>query len=154
VLFPFLWGGTREDGKEESFAFFPFYADLKQWLFYERFQSVLFPLWVRTTNREVEKTNTLLWPLISWGGSGDPNGPRWWRVLPFYGQDIRPGRYEYYSVLWPFIHWSVDALETADPVHSFLVFPFYGKQWSDKGDVSSWAVLWPFFRGTTIEGRT
>src|SRR5262249_49133622 len=97
LFFPFIWGGTREDGKEQSFAFFPCSADIHDWLTYDRFQSVLFPLWTRTTKRE-EHTTSLLWPLISWGGDGKKGGASWWRFLPFYGEFIRPGKFEHRSL--------------------------------------------------------
>lgn len=153
ALLPFFWGGSREDGKEESFGFFPFYADLRDFLFYDRFRSVLFPLWVRTEKRG-ETTNQVLWPLIAWGGDGKPGGASWWRALPFYGESHRPGKSWYRSLLWPIFLWGVESMDTDDPVHTFAVFPFYSRQWSESGRIKGWSVLWPFFRGSTVEGRT
>ena len=64
-----LWGGSSEDGSEDYFAFIPFYADIPDFLTYDRFQIHLFPLHVGLEKGD-NTSHIFLWPLIGWGGNG------------------------------------------------------------------------------------
>ncbi len=147
ALFPFFWGGSREDGNENYFGFFPFYADLPDFLTYERLLFVMWPLYTRTV-KDGRVGNVLLWPLIGWGSG--PDGYLWHRFLPLWSYVNTP-RYWRWAILWPLISWGVEALDTERPVHDFMIWPFYGRKWG-RG-VHGWAALWPLFQNYEIEGR-
>lgn len=142
-----LWGGTREDGQENYFAFLPFYADIPDFLTYDRFQAHLFPLHVGLEKADVN-SHLFLWPLIGFG-SNEEGTKFWHRILPLYGVTVDEERYERYTALWPFFHWGTEGLDTDDPISRFFFFPFWGQQDSNK--VSAWTVLWPFFQKIASE---
>ncbi len=145
LLFPFVWGGAGADGREDYLAVLPFYADIPQFLSYTRFRTVLFPLYVRL-DKEGHRHHQVLWPLIGWSACAE-SGHDWFRVLPFYGHDIEPGRYDRRFALWPFFAWSNENEDFEDPVHSVWIWPFFG--WRTGRTVSGWMVLWPFFTFTS-----
>jgi hypothetical protein len=147
ALFPFLWGGAAADGREDYFAFLPFYADIPQFLTYDRFQAILFPLYLRL-DKGGHRHRLFLWPLIGVGSCAE-NGHRWFRILPLYGHDIEPGRHERRFALWPFFAWSTENEDTDAPAHSVWVWPLFG--WRSGRTVSGWMVCWPFFQHTWKE---
>jgi hypothetical protein len=146
---PFVWGGTREDGAEDYLAVFPLFADIPQFLTYDRFRSILFPLYVET-HKGQRHDHILLWPLVSWGGTEDGD-ESWFRVLPFYARNVRADQYERYSALWPFVHWGVEELGTSNEFTQFFLFPLAG--WRTGERVHGWTALWPFFQEHVIDGR-
>ena len=146
-----LWGGTREDGEESYFAFLPFYADIPDFLTYDRFQAHLFPLHVRLEKAGLV-SHIFLWPLAGFGS--DESGERsWHRVLPLYSVAVEKQRYERYSALWPFVSWGSERLDSEDPIGRYFVFPLWGRQWSENDRVDAWTVLWPLFQKMAIKDR-
>ncbi len=141
-LTPLIWGGSSATG-ENYLAVFPIYGSIPQFLSYDRFSFLLFPLALWTQKGDTSGTH-LLWPLIGWGGADDPRRPHWWRILPFYSESIRPGKSESYSTLWPFFHWGRSRLDKKQPYDEFFFFPIFG--WKSGGAFLSWTFLWPFFR--------
>lgn len=139
---PLIWGGSSATG-EDYLAVIPIYGTICDFLTYDRLGFFLFPLHL-WTERGDTTGNHFLWPLIGWGGADDPKRPHWWRVLPFYGESIRPGEAESYTVLWPFFNWGRDRLHTEHPNDKFFFFPLIG--WKSGGAFLSWTFLWPFFR--------
>ncbi len=146
LLFPFVWGGSSADGRETYFAVLPFFADIPQFLTYDRFRTVLFPLYVGV-DKGGHRHHLALWPFIGWSSCAE-NGHQWFRVLPFYGHDIEPGNHDRRFVAWPFVAWSTEN-EDADsgPVHSVWLWPLLG--WRTGPSVSGWMALWPFFQSTS-----
>lgn len=144
LLFPFLWGGTSGDDRENYFAFLPFYADIPQFLAYDRFYTFLFPLYVRL-DKGGHRHRLFLWPLIG-ASSCAENGHRWFRILPFYGYDIEPGDHDRRFLLWPFFAWSTENDGRAGEVDSFWLWPLFG--WRSGREVGGWMALWPFFQHT------
>ena len=145
-----VWGGSSEDGTEDYLAVLPFYADIPDFLTYDRFQTHLFPLHVRLTKGD-STSNQFLWPLIGFGGN--ESGSKYWhRVLPFYGVNVDEEKYERYTALWPLFHWGTENLDTDDPVSRFFFFPFIG--WQNSVKVDGWTFLWPFFQKISIAGRS
>ncbi len=145
ALFPFVWGGSHEQGEEDYLAVLPFYADIPQFVTYDRFRAHLFPLHVEV-QKEGHSHHLWLWPLIGIGYCAEANH-QWFRVLPLYSQDIEPGRHERYWYLWPFIHWSLENQDSDDPVHTFWLWPLFGFRRSH--EVDGWSFLWPFFEKTS-----
>lgn len=143
-LFPFFWGGASADGRENYFAFFPFYADIPQFLTWDRFQAILFPLYLRL-DKEGHRHFMFLWPFIGTSSCAE-NGHQRFHFYPFYGHDIDPGRSDRRFLLWPFISWSTENMDTDAPVHSYWFWPFAA--WRTGRTVGGWSVLWPFFSHT------
>lgn len=142
LLFPFFWGGSSEDGSEDYFAFFPFYADIPEFLSYRRFHAVMWPLYLGLEKND-HRHHMVLWPFIAWSDCA-PGTHSWFRVLPFYMHDIEQGQHARYSVMWPFVSWSTENLDTrSGPVDTFWLWPLFG--WRTGAEVSGWSVLWPFF---------
>ena len=144
ALFPFLWGGTTDDGRENYFAFFPLYADIPEFLTYDRFFAFLFPLYLRL-DKGGHRHRMFLWPLIGTSSCAE-NGHSWFRIWPLYGHDIEPGRHDNRFLLWPFIAWSTENIDTDDPVNSWWLWPFVG--WRTGRLTHGWMVFWPFFQHT------
>ncbi len=146
LLFPFLWGGASADGREDYFAIFPLYANIPQFLSYDRFYTFLFPLYVRL-DKGGHRHRLFLWPLIGTSSCAE-NGHRWFRILPFYGHDIEPGRHERRFLLWPFFAWSTENedAEKDGSVNSFWFWPIVG--WRTGRMTNGWMALWPFFQHT------
>jgi hypothetical protein len=146
LLFPFIWGGSSADGREDYFAVLPFFGDIPQFLTYDRFRTLLFPLWV-AVDKGGHRHHLFLWPLIGVSACAE-NGHRWFRVLPFYGHDIEPGNHDRRFLLWPFLAWSTENQDAAGgPVDSFWLWPLFG--WREGPEVHGWMALWPFFQATS-----
>ena len=146
LLFPFVWGGSSADGREDYFAVFPLYADIPQFLTYDRFQAILFPLWLRL-DKSGHRHYQVLWPFVGWSSCAE-GAHSWFKLLPLYGHDIEQGRYDRRYALWPFFAWSTENLDArSGPVDSFWLWPFLG--WRSGPEVSGWMALWPFFQSTS-----
>ncbi|MCI0690316.1 MAG: hypothetical protein L0Y54_24220 [Sporichthyaceae bacterium] len=137
-----VWGGTSEDGTEDYFGVLPFYADLPDFLTYDRFRVILFPLYVGLEKGD-QKSHQFLWPLIGFGGNQEGT-VYWHRVLPLYGVSVDTERFERYTALWPFVHWGHEAIGTDDPISRFFLFPLVG--WQSSEQVQAWTALWPLFQ--------
>ncbi|MCU0864747.1 MAG: hypothetical protein MUC36_13195 [Planctomycetes bacterium] len=150
LLFPFVWGGRSADGRENYFAVLPFFADIPDFLTYDRFRSVLFPLWVGL-DKGGHRHDLFLWPFVGISSCAE-NGHRWFRVLPFYGHDIEPGRWDRRFVMWPFVTWSTENQDTeGGAVRSFSLWPLFG--WRTGAEVTGWHALWPLFQMTNKQGH-
>jgi hypothetical protein len=146
ALFPFLWGGRSADRRENYFAFLPFFGDIPDFITYDRFRTVLFPFWVRLDKGGHQHT-LWLWPFIGTSSCAE-SGHQWFRVLPFYGHEIEPGRWDRRFLLWPFFTWSTENEDAqSGPVDSFSFWPFFG--WRTGPSVRAWHALWPLFQMTS-----
>jgi hypothetical protein len=151
AVFPLLWGGWHEQGRETYFAFLPFYADIPQFLTYDRFRSVLFPLFVRV-DKEGHRHTLWIWPFIGYSDCAE-GLHSWFRVFPLYGHDVDEGRHDRRFAMWPFFAWGVENEDSTvrEPVRSFWFWPLFGRKWSR--EVSGVSVLWPLFERIEDEGR-
>ena len=142
LIFPFIWGGASEDGRENYFAFLPFYADIPQFISYDRFVVILFPLYMRL-DKEGHRHRIYLWPLIGTSSCAE-GGHEWFRIYPFYGHDIQPGEHDRRFALWPFFAWTTENMDTDAPVSSYWFWPLFG--WRSGRTAGGWMALWPFFQ--------
>lgn len=154
-LFPFIWGGSDQvspDADPENyFGILPFYLDAPaEFLTYDRLTFVLWPLYTRT-EKDGRVGHIALWPLLGMGSGPKEDDTRWHRFLPFYKFIEQVGRFVRYAVLWPFITWGTEYMDTDDPMSSFAIWPLLSWQTSER--INSWSFLWPFFRGHEIEGK-
>lgn len=140
-----MYAGYSADDRENYFGFLPFFGSIPQFLTYDRFRFFLFPLYVNV-DKGGHRHHLLLWPLIGFGTCAEDDHS-WFRVLPFYGHDIAPGKWDRRFALWPFLAWSTENIDgDSGPVDSFWFWPFCG--WRTGPSISGWSVLWPFFQLT------
>lgn len=146
-----LWGGASYDERENYFAFIPFFGKLRNFLTYDELGFVLFPLYL-WTERERDYGRHILWPLTGWGGQRKEGGSYWWRILPFFGKNVRPGRSEHYTALFPFFWWGWRQLQTPYPVSYARFWPLLGMSFG--GAFVSWDLAWPLIRHAHLkEGK-
>lgn len=154
LLFPFIWGGSSHKDPsqpaENYLGLFPIYLDAPgQFLTYDRFTTILWPLYTRT-EKDGNVGHVWLWPFIGYSGGQGGKDTWWYRVLPFFNAIGKPGQYARYALLWPFFGWGTDNMDGKDPLHSWHFWPLYSRQRSESGRISSWSFLWPFFRSSSI----
>ena len=143
-LFPLYFSGETTAGQRYR-AVMPFYGHLYDRLGQDEIRFVLFPGYARFRKGEAETTYTP-WPLIS-RTRGERTG---FRIVPFYGQEEKPGVFERRFVLWPLYISQRSGLDTDDPEDMQAILPFYVSQRSPMRD--STTVLWPFFSKVTDRG--
>jgi len=129
ILFPLFFGGSSHNG-EDYFAFFPVGGRIRNFVVFDTFDFILWPLYQSITRKATtECTAKTILLLFSWttGGVRDDS----FRILPFYMRDIREGKYKRYSVLWPFFGYQKNHLDTKHPstLHGF--WPLYSYEKSD-----------------------
>lgn len=125
ILFPILFGGHSHDG-ENYFAVFPLGGHIRDFLGFEHFIFVLWPIYQQTTvakSEGKESTSHMFLLLFGWTEGGNRDGS--FQILPFYMRRVWEGKYRKYSVLWPFFHYQRNRLDTKHPstLHSF--WPLY-----------------------------
>ena len=137
----FAGGGEAED--EDYFALFPLFGKVESFAAFKHFLFVLFPLYYQVHKNITEPvTFHNITPLIGWTSGGPKDDSH--RFLPFYAKWVHEGRFEKYSILWPFIHWHRDRLDQPDPSKLLAVWPFFSIDRSARHRLLSF--LWPFFR--------
>lgn len=137
-LIPFYFQGRDIHGERYA-ALFPIGGRIHEFLGRDQIEFILFPLYARTTLKEVE-SHSVLWPII---GYTDGRGIYRARVFPFYGQNRHRDRYNKKFVLWPF--WtSAEYYYPGSSGSGYILFPLWGRLRLD--DQRSWMVLPPFFR--------
>jgi len=137
---PLFFRGRDSHGESYT-AVFPLVGRINEFLLFDKFTFLMFPLYLRTA-RQGEDTTDVLWPFISrTKGEGVMRA----RVFPFYGRAVREGKSESMFLMWPFLTWSSYTRGT-ERGGGFILFPFIGRTYG--GDVKSWLVLPPFIRWT------
>ena len=121
------------------FSVLPFYANVSDFLGYERIQMVAFPLYLRLQEPLVERS-WLPFPFVSWTGGKVGSGVR---VFPFYGRDQEGEADRATYVLWPF--YTSDELHFTRPEaeHRLVLYPAYAS--IDSPVRRSRSYLFPFF---------
>jgi hypothetical protein len=120
TLFPILFGGHSAGG-ENYFAIFPLGGRIRNFLSYDSFDFALWPLYQRVTKTVFDppRRSTSFLLLFGWTSGGPTDGSC--HVLPFYMKSAWKGKYNKYSLLWPFFHYQEKGLNTSHPakVHAF-----------------------------------
>jgi len=131
ILFPILFGGHSSTG-ENYFAFFPLGGRVRNFISYDSFSFVLWPIYQRLVKKIDDQSRawTSLLLLFGWteGGPMDDS----FRLLPFYMQSCWKGRYHKYSVLWPFFHYQELGLDTKHPAKAYGFWPLMHLEWSQR----------------------
>ncbi len=149
LLLPAFWGRDAIEGK--YFSVFPVGGTAKGILGLDRIDYALFPLWVRTRDRD-RVSNYFLWPIFHWSTGTLQRGGR---VFPFYTryQGFTPEgkpRYDRRAYLWPLIIRQENNLETRFPTKVRWFWPFYGEISSERMRRTS--IAWPLIgRDLTFE---
>ncbi len=131
TVFPLLFGGHSASG-ENYFAFFPLGGFIREFLSYESFSFVLWPLYQRVTKKlsaTERRRSTSFLLLFGWSEGGRIDGS--WHALPFYMKSIWKGRYRKYSVLWPFFHYQEKGLDTDHPAKAYGFWPLFHLESAD-----------------------
>lgn len=148
-LSPLFHLGFGEAEKEDYISVFPVYGSLRNKLGWSELSYFMFPVYATWAHRDY-RAYGILWPLIMWGGSPTRND---FRVFPLYSSKKHFGKYERKTVLWPFFQWGSEGLDKVEPRHYFFSFPFYGRKWSDDGNLYAHTFLWlPFLGGFVAWG--
>ncbi len=145
-LFPLYLSGRTETG-ETYRAVLPFGGRALNRLGLDEIEFVLFPLYARFRRNDVE-TKYFPWPLVSRTRGENHSG---FRIVPFYGEEVRAGVFEKRFVLWPLYLHQRTGLDGDDPEETLALLPFYVSQRSRARDSTS--ILWPFFTHTQDRKR-
>ena len=200
-LFAFAGGGTQSDTNMHRFTLFPFYFQqrsknpelnytallpiagrMKNRLFRDDIQFVLWPIWVKTRKRDVV-THNYVYPFFHLREGPGLNG---WQFWPLYGQEHKeithrtniwdevemvPG-HEQRFVLWPFYLARTSGIGTTNEVRAHALLPIYSLSRSPNRDSTTypwpigytytidrerqyreWGFPWPFFVVARGEGK-
>jgi hypothetical protein len=137
---PGIYWSRLRDGRTVR-AWFPFGGVMEEFLSFDRFVFVMWPLFMRS-ERTGRVTHHFVFPVFAFThGRGGPS----WRFWPFYGNAKVRGSYDRQFALWPIFHWEHNRLSMPpeEQEHKWLVFPLVGH--TTKGRYSAWTALWPFF---------
>lgn len=139
LAIPGIYWAKTGDGRIVR-AWFPVGGILERFLSFDRAEFALFPLWART-ERFQRVSHHVLWPIFCFttGGGIAPS----WRVWPLVGRDRHEGRYDRWFVLWPIFHWQKNDQLSANPEHTWMIWPLFGRR--VQGPSKSWTALWPLF---------
>jgi hypothetical protein len=136
-FFPFFTGET--ENKEDYFGVFPLFGTLLERYGKQEVRFYLWPLYSQTVSEGARTTN-LLWPFFSLTEGETKKGYRFW---PFYGQKEEFGVSKSRFFLWPIFQERTRGLDTEDPTHDEMIFPFYISKKSK--NFGGKTFLWPFF---------
>lgn len=139
IVLLFFFGSDDKEG--DYFGLLPFGGTTRGLLAREKMEYFLFPLYLKTYDYGYEGTN-ILFPFFAYGHG---KGREVLTVFPFYLRQAKQGRYDRRAYLWPLVHVQENALGSADPIDTFMVWPFYGQDISRSGEKVSRTILWPFF---------
>lgn len=138
MIFPVLFWG-RNSSNEPYFAFFPLGGRIDDFLFRDRIDFALFPLYTHSTVNDLKSTD-LLWPLLSRTTGGKASA---FRFFPFYGESARQGEWSKQFVMWPL--WSrADYFYEDDAGRSYILFPLFGHSRLTKQE--TWWIVPPFLK--------
>lgn len=153
-IFPFYFQQrSAEDPSRNYTAFLPFYGSMRQKLFRDRIDFVLFPLYVETKKKDVVTKNYLL-PFFHIRHGDQLHGWQFWplggyeiktafsRTNSFDQVEVLPGHSKTFA-LWPFYASDRTGIGTDNEGTFRAILPFAAWQRSPMRDSST--CLWPFF---------
>ncbi|HEX3625077.1 MAG TPA: hypothetical protein VH280_06615 [Verrucomicrobiae bacterium] len=151
-LFPVYFQQRSSNTNENYTAVFPFYGNLKNFLFRNQIHFVMFPAYSQTHLKDVVNYN-YFYPFynVRYG-----NGMHGWQFWPFYGTEHKvvtlvtntwgvetSGGHDHRFIMWPIHFRENNGIGTDNPEKLRADIPFYVSTRSPKRDWTS--VLWPFF---------
>ena len=124
IFFPFLWKGN------DDFILLPIGGYSNGFLGLHEFLMVT-PFYMRSkritshpTDPVVFTSRSVLWPFISWGSDGRPDGRRKLRLWPFYGRKDTADGGRSGFIGWPFFTWTQ---HDEKQIRQWHLWPLYGK---------------------------
>ena len=142
-----LWFQGRGKTDEDYAALFPIAGTMRDFLTYDKFRFVLWPIWSEAERNGVHSTYWF-WPIFSRSeGKGHHN----LRVFPFWGHVRKDGEWDRRFILWPI--WNeAEYFRRGEPDgHSWALIPVYGH--TDRPSVEAWHVVPPLFKVARGRGR-
>lgn len=130
----------KNDAHGNQYAWFPVFGNLHDFIVWEQFTFVLFPLYLRGDLAGNVSTH-LLWPFFGYSHGG---GRTSWRFWPLYGTARKDDRYERWFFLWPIYHYQRNFLGGGgeEPETAWMLWPLMGKK--SRGTYRAYSWLWPF----------
>jgi len=131
---------NREPGTENNYAaLWPLGGTLKDFIFRDRVDFALWPLYVRVQDED-EVRYSVPWPFIQ-----ILTGPqsRGWALWPLYGDFSRENDYHHTFALWPLHYHLRDGLDQEQPRVRLGFLPFYHRETAPGLKAESY--LFPFF---------
>lgn len=156
TIFPFYFHQWSNIPEENYTAVFPFYGTLKNRLFWDEVNFIVFPLYSKTRKKDVITHNYLV-PLIH---ARTGKGLKGWQFLPFYGEEnkiafsftnkydeveLSPGHNKRF-ILWPIYLESTTGIGTTNQTFRQAILPFY----SHEESVSRTSLTAPWPIGLTL----
>jgi hypothetical protein len=152
TLFPLYFLQRASDTNLNYTAIVPFYGHLKNRLFHDEIDFILFPLYSETRKKDIVIDN-YLYPIFDVRHGDQLTG---WQVWPLAGavhksptrrtnsldEVVTVGGYDKDFVLWPFYFDTRLDLGTTNPAISHTFAPFYSQTRSPLRDSTSYG--WPF----------
>lgn len=153
TLFPLFFWQRSSDTNQNYTAYGPFYGHIKNRLFRDEIDYVMFPLYSRTRKRDVV-TRNYVFPFFHLREGNELNG---WQFWPFYGHETKgitsvvdnfgdehtiPGHEKMFAV-WPLFHDQTTGIGTTNQTWQQALLPFYYLTRSTNRDQTT--VVWPFF---------
>lgn len=160
--------GQTADGQSYR-GVFPLLGSFRGRFGFDRIRFWMWPLFAQGDRGSYRETQ-ILWPFLSFGRGGGHFKLRLW---PLFGIEREAGRYDHRFLLWPFVHWWRERLDSDSPEHALWILPLYGRrdrgaqhtrawlfpllayQWNDR-DASARRLdlLWPLFSRAHERGRS
>jgi hypothetical protein len=152
TFFPIYFRQRSPDTNLNYTAVVPFYGHLKNRLYRDEIDFILFPLYSETRKKDVV-TDNYLFPIFDRRRGDQLTG---WQVWPLAGAEHKAptlrtnsldeveevGGYEKFFALWPFYFQSRLGLGTTNPAASRTLLPFYSQTRSPLRDETDYG--WPF----------
>jgi len=153
TLFPVYFHQRSLDPALNYTALLPFYGQVRNRLFRDEINFVMFPLYVQTRKKDVVTDNYVL-PLFHLRRGESLSG---WQFWPLVGREQKGvttrtnswnevetvGGHTNFFVLWPFFFHNSLGVGTDNPQKIDVLLPFYSLERSPHRDSSTY--LWPIF---------
>ncbi len=142
-----FWFQGRSDAGEDYAALFPIAGTMRDFLMFDRFTFLFWPLWSESERHGIRSTY-VLWPLYSRNESETIHNLR---VFPFWGHLVKDGAWDQHFVLWPIWNDARYFRGDRDDGSAWMLIPVAGHV--DRPTVEAWHVLPPFFQVARGRGR-
>lgn len=142
-----LWFQGRGKTGEDYAALFPIGGTMRDFLTYDKFRFILWPIWSEAERNGIHSTYWF-WPIFSRAeGKGHHN----LRVFPFWGRARKDGEWNRRFILWPL--WNeAEYFRNGEPDGSgWVLVPVYGH--TRRSTAEAWYVIPPFFGVSRGRGR-
>lgn len=156
TVFPIYFEQRSISGTNDYFAVMPFYGHLRNRLFRDEIEFVMFPMYSKTRKGDVV-TRNYVYPIFHLREGPGLTG---WQFWPLFGEQHKtitwkndlfgdrvqsPGSDSWFA-LWPIMSHQRTGLGTKNEATASQVLPFYALLRSPARDQTT--ILWPFFSRT------